>query len=369
MACQTKPQNPTRESEASGEAREDSLALVQAYKSQESINHTVFPTIETQSIAAQSLEDAADDPALWLHSNDPAKSLIYGSNKKGGLATYDLYGREVAYYPIGKVNNVDVLQEVSFGERSVSILGCSNRSYQGIDIFLIDETDGRLSDLSQQSLTVDPAKVDDVYGFCFGRLKDGKVFAVLNGKNGLMQQFELVLKDSAVSWILRREHQFPSQTEGMVVDELLGYLYVGQEDGGIWKLKLDPKDSTEVQKLAMSGEENPAIAYDVEGLSIYRKGEEAYLMASSQGNFSYAIFDLSPDNQYLTSIKIKDQDGIDGVEETDGLALYPDSLNESFPEGVMIVQDGFNFEGDSTVPQNFKLIDWRQVRAVLEEVD
>ncbi|MEM6346812.1 MAG: phytase, partial [Bacteroidota bacterium] len=283
VACQSKPQNPAKESEASGEAREDSLALLHAYELQAQIKHAVYPMVETQSIAAQSLEDAADDPALWLHPDDPAKSLIYGSNKKGGLATYDLSGKEVAYYPIGKVNNVDVLQQLSFGERSVSILGCSNRTYQGIDIFLIDETDGSLTDLSQESLTVDPAKVDDVYGFCFGRLKDGKIFAILNGKNGLMQQFELVLKDSAVSWILRREYQSPSQTEGMVVDELLGDLYVGQEDGGIWKLKLDPKDATEAQKLAMSGEENPAIAYDIEGLSIYRKGEQAYLMASSQG--------------------------------------------------------------------------------------
>ncbi|MEL7535097.1 MAG: phytase, partial [Bacteroidota bacterium] len=149
----------------------------------------------------------------------------------------------------------------------------------------------------------------------------------------------------------------------------LGDLYVGQEDGGIWKLKLDPEDTTEAQKLAMSGEENPAIAYDVEGLSIYRNEDEAFLMASSQGNFSYAIFDLTAANHYLTSIKIKEQGSIDGVEETDGLALYPDSLNEQFPAGIMIVQDGFNFEGDSTVPQNFKLIDWRQVSAVLQDAN
>lgn len=369
MACQSKPQNPSQESEASGEAREDSLALVQAYKRQEKVLSIVYPTIETQAVAAQSMEDAADDPALWVNPSDPAQSIIYGSNKKGGLAAYKLNGEEAAYYPIGKVNNVDVLVDVALGERSVSWVGCSNRSYQGIDIFQIDPANGNLTDFSKQSLKVDPAKIDDVYGFCFGRLADGRTFAILNGKNGLMQQYELTLSDTTVNWVLRREYQFASQTEGMVVDERLGDLYVGEENSGIWKLKLDPEDSSDAQKIAMSGEENPLIAYDIEGLSIYRNGSQAYLMASSQGNFSYAIFDLTADNHYLTSIKIKEQAGVDGVEETDGLALYPDSLNEAFPAGIMIAQDGFNFEGDSTVPQNFKLIDWRQIEAVIEAMD
>ncbi|MEL7339689.1 MAG: hypothetical protein AAGM67_04315 [Bacteroidota bacterium] len=32
---------------------------------------------------------------------------------------------------------------------------------------------------------------------------------------------------------------------------------------------------------------------------------------------------------------------------------------------MLVVQDGFNYRGDSLVPQNFKIIDWREVAALL----
>ena len=37
--------------------------------------------------------DAADDPAIWVHPGDPARSLILGTDKKDGLNVYDLDGR------------------------------------------------------------------------------------------------------------------------------------------------------------------------------------------------------------------------------------------------------------------------------------
>ncbi|NWM24772.1 phytase, partial [Escherichia coli] len=43
---------------------------------------------ETQAVA--SLEDAADDPAIWRNARDPKRSLIVATDKKAGLNVYDL---------------------------------------------------------------------------------------------------------------------------------------------------------------------------------------------------------------------------------------------------------------------------------------
>ena len=49
--------------------------------------------------------------------------------------------------------------------------------------------------------------------------------------------------------------------------------------------------------------------------------------------------------------------GIDGVSETDGLAVSTAALT-GYPKGVLVVQDGRNRA--PAAPQNFKLVDWRQ---------
>jgi 3-phytase len=52
------------------------------------------------------------------------------------------------------------------------------------------------------------------------------------------------------------------------------------------------------------------------------------------------------------------------VEETDGIDVTNQYLGEQFPNGMFVVQDGFNFENDTLQPQNFKYIDWREIAKV-----
>jgi len=101
---------------------------------------------------------------------------------------------------------------------------------------------------------------------------------------------------------------------------------------------------------------------DVEGITLAREpGGKGYLVASIQGNFSYAVFDRAGDNTYRGSFKITTGTACDGVEETDGLEVVTEDFGPEFPNGLLVAQDGFNFAGDSLVPQNFKLVDWGSV--------
>ena len=52
--------------------------------------------------------DAADDPAIWVHPTDPARSLILGTNKDVGVYVYGLDGSEKQRLPVGLSNNIDL---------------------------------------------------------------------------------------------------------------------------------------------------------------------------------------------------------------------------------------------------------------------
>lgn len=149
-----------------------------------------------------------------------------------------------------------------------------------------------------------------------------------------MQQFLLVHEAGRFSLKLIREHAFPSQTEGMVADNELGWLYVGEEVAGIWKLPLKPTQEgeagTQVQATlpkAHTGSPQSLVA-DVEGISLYTEPNgRGYLVVSIQGNFSYAVFDRAGDNDYLSSFKLVGG-AVDGLEETDGLEVVSTPLRE-----------------------------------------
>jgi 3-phytase len=88
------------------------------------------------------------------------------------------------------------------------------------------------------------------------------------------------------------------------------------------------------------------------------------LLASSQGNFSYAVFRREGKQAYLGSFTI--QDGVvDGAEETDGIEICSFAFGEQYPRGFLIVQDGWNYNENTKRPQNFKVVDWRKIENAL----
>ena len=58
---------------------------------------SVSAKVETQPVA--SIEDAADDPAIWRNAANPTQSLIIGTDKRAGIHVYDLQGRQVSFTP------------------------------------------------------------------------------------------------------------------------------------------------------------------------------------------------------------------------------------------------------------------------------
>ncbi|MCT4644804.1 MAG: phytase [Carboxylicivirga sp.] len=350
--------------ERNKEAREDSLKMADALRLQAKITHRINADYETPPVSSEAGEDAADDPAIWVNKNNPEKSLIIGTNKTAGLHIYDLKGRELQFIAAGEINNADVGYDFQFNNQKMDIVGGTNRTKNSVDIWQLDSDQLRLK---EQPLISIPSSVDDVYGFCFYHdTKADKHYAYVNGKNGNIEQWWLNNKTKDMKAELVRSFWVKSQPEGMVVDPVTNTLFVGVEEDAIYKFSaLESADTTSI-KIKDSDINNPAISYDIEGLSVYRISEtEGYLIASIQGSFSYAVFDLCNQNNYITSFKITN--GIvDGVEETDGLDVTNVALSPEFPNGILVVQDGFNKDGDQDVNQNFKIISFEKILMLLK---
>jgi 3-phytase len=367
VACQPNTPKAVQLSEEQLDALEDSLDYVASRALQAKITATVQADAETNAVTSPKVDDdAADDMAVWINALDVEKSTIIGTNKKGGVVVFDLQGRELAFYPTGRINNIDVLYGFPLGKTKIDLVGCTNRSEQSINLFRIHPQDGSLTEISLRSLKVDTNLVKDVYGFCFYFSK--KPYLFVNGKNGAVQQFEiLATPDQKLDLKLVRQLNFASQTEGMVADEATKTLYIGEEDKGIWKVSAEPDGDNTPNLLAKSGEDNPNINYDVEGLAIYKSDKSGYLIASSQGNYSYAVFDRFGNNEYLGSFKVIDGEQVDGVEETDGIELVSVPLGKSYPQGLFLAQDGYNYDKGKLQRQNFKMVRWEKIEALLRK--
>lgn len=346
------------------EAREDSLKMAKAIANQTKIGNPVYASMETEAVASAVGEDAADDPAIWINKENPENSLIIGTDKKAGLYSFNLEGEIVQFLKAGELNNVDLRDGFTHQNKTQVLIAASNRSINSISLFLLNPETSRIS----SSLLDIKSEVSEVYGLCMYKDLDNRFYVFVNGKDGSIEQYEITSDNGNINSKFCRRLIVNSQPEGMVANDLTSYLYIGVEEEGIFKASAKPEANSELALVAMSSKKsNKNINYDIEGLAIYQSKNESYLIASIQGNFSYAIYDISDTNniRYITSFTIKD--GLfDGVEETDGIEVSSYIINNKYPKGMLVVQDGFNFQGDTALSQNFKYISWEEIEKYLD---
>ena len=307
---------------------------------------TVMATVETDPVPNGG--DAADDPAIWVNPNDPAQSVIIGTDKRGGLAVYELSGKQIQYLPDGQMDNVDLRDGFKLDGQNVAIVTASNRKDNSIAIYKINPQSRTLENVAARKIKHGLT----VYGMCMYRsAKTGKIYYFGTSKSGEVEQWELFESNGKVDAKKARNFKLGSVVEGCVADDELGHFYVAEEAVGIWKFGAEPESGSEHTQVDKVGDGH--LFADVEGLAIaYGKDGVGYLIASSQGNHSYVVYRREGNNEFVKKFRIGASEGVDGCEETDGIDVTTANLGPSFPHGVFVVQDGFNDKGN----QNFKLV-------------
>lgn len=307
---------------------------------------------ETDAVATANA-DAADDPAIWRNAADPSRSLIVGTDKKVGLNVYDLSGRQRDFADAGRVNNVDLI-ETSIGGGPGVLVAASDRNdvtAAKIALFRLNTATARL-----EALGTVAAGAGEAYGLCLVA-RDGGVDAFVVLKDGAIRQVALDLSGAAPTGRIAREMKLATQSEGCVVDPRTRRLYVAEEDVGIWRFDAAPDGPT--TPTAVARVDGRTLVADVEGLAIAVEANGGWLLASSQGDNAYTAYRLS-DDSYVGRFRIG-PGALGAASETDGIAIAIGDFGSRFPGGLMVAQDGDN----APRAQNFKLVAWDAVRAVL----
>ncbi|MEA5504628.1 5'/3'-nucleotidase SurE [Halotia wernerae UHCC 0503] len=370
---------------------------------------TAIPTLETRpdlfddEDPAQAPVDQnadADDPAIYINASNSADSLVLTSVKNAGLRVYDLSGKLLQTINPGDIryNNIDLQYGFKLGNQTIDIAVASDRGNDKLAIFKInpnpstpgqyleDITDSNIGTLFQSSPFASPysSSSRSSYGLALYRSPVTNDYYVFTSRRetGDVAQFKLINKGNGqIGYERIREFTIPAigdrdpQTEGMVVDQETGFLYIGQENVGIWKFQAEPNGGT-TGKLIDTVKDlgGNHLTADVEGLTIYYgKNGTGYLLASSQGDNTFAAYTREGNNEYVGNFAVGSNGAIDSVQESDGADVINVPLGSNFPYGLFVTQDGNNEpvklvldEGElENVNTNFKLVPWENIANAL----
>jgi len=312
---------------------------------------TVSPVVTTGATGKKSLIGNADDPAVWIHPDDPARSVVIGSDKDEGLWVWDLEGRELQHMPLKTpVNNVDLRCGFRLGGDLVDIVAANlrtagklavfklNPDYTGSDILIpLAGKDSSNNDLQKNS-----------YAFAlYKRPSDGSMYVFERPKKrGILRQY--LLEDDGTGSGIKvtpvRDLSYQGGTaEGTVADDELGFVYIAEEEKGIHKYHADPDKSNAALALFATGD---GITLDREGLALFKGADgNGYLILSSQGDAGrkipaqLKIYERQGNNRFVKTVNLQDHRGRGDQMETDGVDAAAASLPPGFPHGFVIAHD------------------------------
>ncbi|RXD07226.1 phytase [Sphingomonas sp. UV9] len=310
----------------------------------------VVATAETDPVDTNA--DAADDPAIWRNAVDPSKSLVIGTDKKAGIHVYSLAGKRLSFTPAARLNNVDLRDR---GGRVIA--AASDRADVAtahVSLFTLDTAAARLVPLGRF-----PVGAGEAYGMClWTRASDHALFGFIVLKDGRIDQVAIDLSGASPKVTTVRSMKLGTQSEGCVVDDRTGQLYVAEEDVGLWRFDADP--SATVTATPIAKVDGKTLVADAEGLALAPAGKSGgYLVVSSQGDNAYTLYRL-PAATYAGRFRIGGG-SIDGTSDTDGIDLMLGNFGLAYPGGLLVAQDGDN----APATQNFKYVSWDEVRKAL----
>jgi 3-phytase len=299
----------------------------------------ITPVRVTEAVTVDS-----DDPAIWLHPDDPSQSLILGTDKGGFLYVFDLQGKIIAEKTVtglGRMNNIDVEYGLMVDGVATDIAVATERPTSSLRIYRLPEMEpidgGGVVIFEGQEPQNRPMGVA-----LYKRRSDGAIFAIVSRKEGpsgaYLWQYRLHDDGSGkvVATKVREFGQFSGtgEIEAIAVDDPLGYLYYSDEGAGIRKYHADPDAPEAETELALFGE--TGFTQDREGISIYQIDDgTGYILVSDQQANEFRIFtreggpDGPHDHRFLKSVAVS-------TNESDGSEVTSAALGADFPSGLHI---------------------------------
>jgi 3-phytase len=308
---------------------------------------TVSPTL---TLADPGISDQ-DDMTFWLHPSDLSQSTIIASDKDANkVFVYNLDGTTLQQFDAQQPGNIDIRYGFRLGTDLVDIVAFNERDTNIIRVYKVNPVSRLLAQIDNGTIT------SPNYGFTLYKSPStGKFYAFTGAEtNTEVNQFELVdAGNGQVSGVgPLRTLQRLTTSEGMVADDETGNLYVAEEAGGIWKFNAEPDGAVSGTKIASVGQNG--LTADVEGVTIYyTPNGEGYLIASSQGNSTFKIYQRKAPHAFVGTFAVS------GATDSDGVDVINLPLNNTFPQGVFALHNG------RTSPHPVQIVKWQDIATSL----
>lgn len=299
-----------------------------------------------------------DDPAIWINEDDPANSLVIGTDKDedGALVVYDLSGKileDKTVSGLKRPNNVDI-REIEVDDKEYSIAVTTERLTNKLRIFSLP--DMKPVDNGGIEVFVGETERDPMGIALYKRESDDAVFAIVGRKTGpsgsYLWQYKLE-GDGTGNIKATKVREFgqysgKNEIEAIAVDDELGYIYYSDEGTGVRKYYADPdKGNDELALFATTG-----FAGDHEGISIYKLDiGTGYILVSDQQANKFHIYtrEGTKENPHEhKEVKVIDVSTM----ESDGSEVTNVALNDQFPHGMFVAMS----EG-----KTFHYYDWADI--------
>lgn len=255
----------------------------------------VKPVIVTEPVKMDS-----DDPAIWINPNDPAQSLIIGTDKDadGALYVFDLDGKvieEKTVRNLQRPNNVDVEYGLLLNGKPVDITVVTERLTNKIRIFSLP--DMKPVDNGGIEIFVGEAERAPMGIAMYKRPKDGAVFAIVSRKSGPGDGYlwQYLLEDNGTGNVKATKvrafgkYSGVKEIESIAVDDELGYVYYSDEQTGVRKYYADPDVPNAGDELGIIYTQD--YLEDNEGISIYCIDDKTgYILVSDQSANRFRIY-------------------------------------------------------------------------------
>ena len=287
-----------------------------------------------------------DDPAIWVNPEDPAQSLVIGTDKNvdGALYVYDLKGKiieEKTVRGLKRPNNVDVAYGLMLVGKPVDIAVATERFTHKLRIFSLPD----MQPVDNGGIPVFEGEMGEEYrdlmGIAMYTDPSGKIYAVVGRKNGPTDGtylWQYLLEDDGSgkvkATLVRKFGNYSGhkEIEAIAVDNELGYIYYSDEQVGVRKYHADPeKGNEELALFATDGYTD-----DNEGISIYKtSASTGYILVSDQAANQFMVYsregtDENPhEHVHITTLKTS-------TNQSDGSDIVSIPLNEDFKHGIFV---------------------------------
>ncbi|RXK81795.1 phytase [Filimonas effusa] len=288
----------------------------------------------------------SDDPAIWINPNDPAQSLVIGTDKdaNGGLYVYNLQGKvqgDKVVKGLKRPNNVDIAYGLQLGGKPVDIAVTTERMTHRLRIFSLPDMkpvdNGGIDVFVGETLP----EYRDLMGIALYKDKAGKIYAIVGRKTGPVDGsylWQYLLEDNGAGQVkatlVRKfgKYSGKKEIEAIAVDQSLGFIYYADEQVGVRQYFADPDKGNE--ELALFAREG--FAEDHEGISIYQLTDSTgYILVSDQGANRFQVFSRegAPGKPYehrlLKVVNVS-------ATQSDGSEVVAIPLNKDFQHGLFV---------------------------------